>query len=92
MAACSAANTGAGIVTQVLSSVDAVGCNYVQNAYQGLSQSLTGGGGTGVAGLLLTLYVITWGYGIWAGTATGGPTDHAWRLLRVFAVYAMATQ
>ena len=91
MAACSAANNGAGIITLVLTNVDSVGCNYVQTAYQGLSQSITSGAGTGVAGLLLTTYVIFWGYGIWSGTATGGPTDHAWRLLRVFAIYALAT-
>ena len=90
--ACSAVAAGSGLLTTIFGSVDSVGCNYVQNAYQGLSQSLTLGGGTSVAGLLLTLYVMFWGYGIWAGTASGGPTDHAWRLLRVFAIYALATQ
>lgn len=92
MAACSSAITGQGIITNVLSSVDSVGCSYVQSAYQGLSQSLTAGGGTGVAGLMLTLYVIFWGYGIWSGTASGGPTEYAWRLLRVFVIYTLATQ
>ncbi len=91
MATCTAANNGSGVITLILTNVDSVGCTYVQTAYQGLSQSITSGSGTGVAGLLLTTYVIFWGYGIWSGTATGGPTDHAWRLLRVFAIYALAT-
>ena len=91
MATCTPANNGAGIITLILTNVDSVGCNYVQTAYQGLSQSITSGAGTGVAGLLLTTYVIFWGYGIWSGSASGGPTDHAWRLLRVFAIYALAT-
>lgn len=40
---------------------------------------------------MLTLYVIFWGVGIWQGTATGGPTDHAFRLFRAFLIYTLAT-
>jgi type IV secretion system protein VirB6 len=78
-------------ITTFLSSVDQLGQNYVSTAFQALSSAATSGGGTGVAGLLLTLYVIFWGVGIWQGTATGGPADHAFRLFRAFLIYAMAT-
>ena len=79
-------------ITSLLSSVDQIGQNYVSTAYQALASAATSGGGAGVAGLLLTLYVIFWGVGIWHGTATGGPADHAFRLLRAFLIYAMATK
>jgi type IV secretion system protein VirB6 len=78
-------------VTTLLQSVDQIGQNYVSNAYQALANASTSGGATSVAGLLLTLYVIFWGIGIWQGTATGGPTEHAFRLLRAFIIYALAT-
>ena len=78
-------------ITSLLQSVDQIGQNYVSTAYQALSNALTSGGATSVAGLLLTLYVIFWGVGIWQGTATGGPADHAFRLLRAFLIYALAT-
>lgn len=78
-------------ITALLQTVDQLGQNYVSSAYQALASAATSGGGTGVAGLLLTLYVIFWGVGIWQGTATGGPADHAFRLFRAFLIYAMAT-
>ena len=79
-------------ITSLLSSVDQIGQNYVSTAYQALASAATSGGGASVAGLLLTLYVIFWGVGIWHGTASGGPADHAFRLLRAFLIYAMATK
>jgi type IV secretion system protein VirB6 len=79
-------------ITTLLQSVDQLGQNYVSTAYQALASAATSGGGTGVAGLLLTLYVIFWGVGIWQGTATGGPTDHAFRLFRAVLIYTMATK
>ncbi len=78
-------------ITSLLQTVDHLGENYVSTAYQALSHAMTSGGTAGVAGLLLTLYVIVWGIGIWQGTATGGPTDHAFRLFRAFLIYALAT-
>ncbi|UVK49178.1 type IV secretion system protein (plasmid) [Mesorhizobium sp. AR07] len=78
-------------ITTLLQSVDQLGQNYVSTAYRALANAATSGGGTGVAGLLLTLYVIFWGVGIWQGTASGGPADHAFRLLRAFTIYALAT-
>ena len=78
-------------ITTLLQSVDQIGQNYVSTAYQALSNALTSGGVTSVGGLLLTLYVIVWGIGIWQGTATGGPADHAFRLFRAFLIYALAT-
>jgi type IV secretion system protein VirB6 len=78
-------------ITSLLQSVDQIGQNYVQSAYQALSNAATSGGVTSAAGLLLTLYVIFWGVGIWQGTATGGPADHAFRLFRAFMIYALAT-
>lgn len=78
-------------ITSLLQSVDQIGQNYVSTAYQALSNALTAGGATSVAGLLLTLYVIFWGIGIWQGTATGGPADHAFRLFRAFLIYTLAT-
>ena len=79
-------------ITTLLQSVDQLGQNYVSTAYQALASAATSGGGTGVAGLLLTLYVIFWGVGIWQGTSTGGPADHAFRLFRAMLIYAMATK
>ncbi len=78
-------------ITTLLQQVDQIGQNYVQSAYQALATAATSGGATSVAGLLLTLYVIFWGVGIWQGTATGGPADHAFRLFRAFLIYALAT-
>lgn len=78
-------------ITSLLQSVDQLGQNYVSTAYQALSNAATSGGATSVAGLLLTLYVIFWGVGIWQGTSTGGPADHAFRLFRAVLIYAMAT-
>ena len=79
-------------ITSLLQSVDQLGQNYVSTAYQALASAATSGGATGVAGLLLTLYVIFWGVGIWQGTATGGPADHAFRLFRAVLIYTMATK
>ncbi|GLK73643.1 type IV secretion system protein [Ancylobacter dichloromethanicus] len=78
-------------ITSLLQSVDQLGQNYVSSAYQAIANAATSGGATGVAGLLLTLYVIFWGVGIWQGTATGGPADHAFRLFRAFVIYTLAT-
>jgi len=78
-------------ITTLLQTVDQIGQNYVANAYQALSSAATSGGATSVAGLMLTLYVIFWGVGIWQGTASGGPADHAFRLFRAFVIYALAT-
>lgn len=78
-------------ITTLLSQVDQIGQTYVSTAYQALASAATSGGGTGVAGLLLTLYIIFWGFGIWHGTASGGPTDHALRLFRAVVIYALAT-
>ena len=82
-------------VDAFLARVDQIGTTFVQNAYQQLAAALTGSGagGTGVnvAALLLTLYVIFWGFGLWFGTARGGPLEAAFRLFRVFLIYTMAT-
>ncbi|WP_164107822.1 type IV secretion system protein, partial [Serratia marcescens] len=32
------------------------------------------------------------GIGIWQGTSTGGPADHAFRLFRAMLIYVMATK
>lgn len=79
------------LVTDLLNNVDRAGTTYVANAYGALAQALTDGGPVSVGGLMLTLYVIFWGIGIWQGTATGGPSDHAFRLFRAFLIYALAT-
>lgn len=79
-------------ITSLLQSVDQLGQTYVSSAYQAIANAATSGGATSVAGLMLTLYVIFWGIGIWQGTATGGPADHAFRLLRAFIIYTLATR
>lgn len=66
-------------ITSLLQSVDQIGQNYVSTAYQALANAVTSGGAGGVGGLLLTLYVIFWGVGIWQGPPPGGPADHAFR-------------
>ncbi len=82
-------------VDAFLARVDQIGTTFVQNAYQQLAAALTGSGtgstGVNVAALLLTLYVIFWGFGLWFGTARGGPLEAAFRLFRVFLIYTMAT-
>ena len=80
------------LVTDLLANVDRAGTTYVANAYGAMAQALTDGGIISVGGLMLTLYVIFWGIGIWQGTATGGPSDHAFRLFRAFLIYALATE
>lgn len=80
------------LVTDLLANVDRAGTTYVAQAYQALAQSLNDGGATSVGTLMLSLYVIIWGIGIWQGTATGGPSDHAFRLFRAFLIYTLATQ
>lgn len=80
------------LVTDLLANVDRAGTTYVAQAYQALAQSLNDGGATSVGTLMLSLYVISWGIGIWQGTATGGPSDHAFRLFRAFLIYTLATQ
>lgn len=77
-------------LTTLLQSVDAFGASFVSKSFQNLSDALTTGS-VNVAGLLLTLYVIFWGAGIWNGTATGGPAEHAFRLFRAFLIFTMAT-
>ena len=79
-------------ITSLLQSVDQLGQTYVSSAYQAIANAATSGGATSVAGLMLTLYVIFWGIGIWQGTATGGPADHAFRLFRAFVIYTLATR
>jgi len=79
------------LVTDLLANVDRAGTTYVANAYGALAVALTDGGVVSVGGLMLTLYVIFWGVGIWQGTATGGPSDHAFRLFRAFLIYTLAT-
>lgn len=90
---CPAPNYGSGLVATMLSNVDQTGCNYVQGAFQELARSLTqvGAGGLSVATLMLVAYLIFWGFGIWAGTATGTATDAAFRLFRAFVIYTLAT-
>lgn len=80
------------LVTDLLANVDRAGATYVAQAYQALAQSLNDGGAASVGALMLSLYVIVWGIGIWQGTATGGPSDHAFRLFRAFLIYTLATQ
>lgn len=89
---CPAQNYGSGIIPQILSGVDQTGCTYVQGAFQELARDVTAGGaGASIASLLLIAYVIFWGFGVWAGTATGTATDAAFRLFRGFVIYALAT-
>lgn len=89
---CTPPNYGTGLLATILAGVDQTGCNYVQGAFQELARTLTqGGAGASVASLMLILYVIFWGYGIWSGTATGTATDAAFRLFRVFVIYTLAT-
>jgi type IV secretion system protein VirB6 len=80
------------LVTDLLSTVDRAGTTYVANAYGAMAQALSDGGPLSVGSLMLTLYVIFWGIGIWQGTASGGPADHAFRLFRAFLIYTLATQ
>ncbi|MDE8343496.1 MAG: type IV secretion system protein [Acidocella sp.] len=81
------------IITDLLTNVDKIGANYVQNAYTALNDAMQvpgAGGPWNIFQLLLILYIIYWGFEIWAGTARGTPTEIFWRLFRVMIIFTFA--
>ena len=81
------------IITTLLSNVDKIGATYVQNAYTALNDAMQVPGGTSpwnIFQLMLILYIIYWGFEIWAGTARGTPMEIFWRLFRVLVIFSFA--
>ncbi|MBV1702910.1 MAG: type IV secretion system protein [Hyphomicrobiales bacterium] len=81
------------IITTLLGNVDKIGATYVQNAYTALNDAMQvpgGGSPFNVFQLMLILYIIYWGFEIWAGTARGTPTEIFWRLFRVLIIFSFA--
>ncbi|MGL4528735.1 MAG: type IV secretion system protein [Aestuariivirga sp.] len=73
------------VVDELFRRIDQLGQRFTETTYVALANEIGS-----IFTLLTALYVILWGYQIWAGRASGGPAEHAWRLLRVFIIYALA--
>lgn len=81
------------VISTLFTKVDTLGANYVQNAYTALNNAMQvpgSGSAFNVFQLLLILYLIYWGFEIWAGTARGTPTEIFWRLFRVLIIFNFA--
>jgi type IV secretion system protein VirB6 len=73
------------VVDQLFRRIDQLGQRFTETTYVALANEIGS-----IFTLLTTLYVIFWGYQIWSGTASGGATEQAARLLRVFVIYTLA--
>ena len=72
-------------ISQLFQKVDTLGSNFTQNTYQALASAMGP-----VFTLLLTLYVIFWGWSFWQGRGDTTASGMAFRLFRVFIVYVLA--
>jgi type IV secretion system protein VirB6 len=81
------------MLNELFKTVDKFGADFVQRTFKQLADTLTGSNEFNIdfLSLLLTLYVIFWGIGIWAGSAQGSVTEQVFRLFRVFVIYTLAT-
>ena len=73
------------IIDQLFQSVQTLGNNFTANTYQALSSAMGP-----VFTLMLTLYLIVWGYRFWQGRGEGGAAQSAFRLFRAAVIYALA--
>ena len=73
------------IIDQLFQKVQALGDNFTSNTYQALSSAMGP-----VFTLMLTLYIIFWGYQFWQGRGGGSGAAMAFRLFRVAVIYALA--
>ena len=73
------------IIDQLFQKVQALGDNFTSNTYQALSSAMGP-----VFTLMLTLYLILWGYQFWQGRGGGSGAAMAFRLFRVAVIYALA--
>ncbi len=71
------------IIDQLFQKVQTLGNNFTANTYQALSSAMGP-----VFTLMLTLYIIFWGYQFWQGRGGGNGAASAFRLFRMAAIYA----
>jgi type IV secretion system protein VirB6 len=73
------------VVDELFRRIDQLGTRFTETTYVALANELGS-----IFTLLTALYVILWGYQIWSGQASGGPSEQVWRLLKVFIIYSLA--
>ncbi|NTE37660.1 type IV secretion system protein [Agrobacterium tumefaciens] len=76
-----------GVASSILNGIDNVGKSFVTNVYMQLNHALGG-----VLVLMLTVYVVWWGYLIVAGRDNLSPIEAMFRLGRVGVIYMFVTQ
>lgn len=75
------------IITSFLTTIDTASLATVQSAYGTLASNISS-----TFRLMLTLYVVWWGYQILLGKTTAMPLEIAWRIGKIAFIYMLATQ
>ncbi|TIS17863.1 MAG: type IV secretion system protein [Mesorhizobium sp.] len=73
-----------GLATSILGGIDDVGKGFVSGVYMQLGYALGN-----VYALMLTIYIIWWGYSILSGRETISPIESAYRLGRAVVIYLL---
>ncbi|WP_292363466.1 type IV secretion system protein [Mesorhizobium sp.] len=73
-----------GLATSILGGIDDVGRGFVSRVYMQLGYALGN-----VYALMLTVYIIWWGYSILSGRETISPIESAYRLGRAVVIYLL---
>jgi type IV secretion system protein VirB6 len=74
------------IIDELFQKVQTLGNNFTANTYQALATSMGP-----VFTLMLVVYLIFWGFTFWQGRGESSASGMAFRLLRVFVIFVMAT-
>ena len=80
------ANAVTTVISDMLKTVDQTSEAFIETAYSGLGLQVEF-----LFRSMLILYVVWWGYMILAGRANGSPIEIAFKLMRAFFIYFMAT-
>jgi type IV secretion system protein VirB6 len=80
------ANAVTTVISDMLRTVDQTSEAFIETAYGGLGLQVEF-----LFRSMLILYVVWWGYMILAGRANGSPIEIAFKLMRAFFIYFMAT-
>jgi type IV secretion system protein VirB6 len=80
------ANAVTTVISDMLKTVDQTSEAFIETAYGGLGLQVEF-----LFRSMLILYVVWWGYMILAGRANGSPIEIAFKLMRAFFIYFMAT-
>jgi type IV secretion system protein VirB6 len=80
------ANAVTTVISDMLKTVDQTSEAFIETAYGGLGLQVEF-----LFRSILILYVVWWGYMILAGRANGSPIEIAFKLMRAFFIYFMAT-